>query len=94
MLDHTAAVALRDAILATSGVAGMSGGRFGEIALPFPGERVKGLRDVDGVLDVHLVADLSAKRNLFDTAADVEALALDAGAARVLVSFDDAHTTT
>ncbi|HVL05800.1 MAG TPA: hypothetical protein VM388_07420 [Acidimicrobiales bacterium] len=37
-------------------VAGLSGGRFGEIATYLPGRRILGLREADGTVEVHVVA--------------------------------------
>ncbi|WP_075724675.1 hypothetical protein [Corynebacterium aquilae] len=90
MFTHDEAQALVERICGVDGVAGMHRGRFGEVAMLFPGDRVGGIRLIDDVLDVHVVADTSAKRNLFEVAADVEAAARAAGASNVLVTFGDA----
>ena len=37
-------------------VAGLTGGRFGEIATYRPGRRIVGVREVGGAVEVHLVA--------------------------------------
>jgi uncharacterized alkaline shock family protein YloU len=37
-------------------IAGLSGGRFGEVATYLPGRRIVGIRQVDGVVEVHVVA--------------------------------------
>jgi hypothetical protein len=37
-------------------VAGLAGGRFGEVATYRPGRRVLGVREIDGELEVHVVA--------------------------------------
>lgn len=37
-------------------VAGLSAGRFGEIATYRPGHRIVGVREVDGTVEVHVVA--------------------------------------
>jgi len=37
-------------------VAGLSGGRFGEIATYLPGRRILGVREADGAVEVHVVA--------------------------------------
>ncbi len=37
-------------------VAGLTGGRFGEIATYRPGRRILGVREADGALEVHIVA--------------------------------------
>lgn len=52
-------------LCAIPGIAGMYGGRFGEIALYYPFERVHGLRLgsdplVGERIEVHLIADISA----------------------------------
>ena len=50
-LEAVAAAALGSPL-----VAGLSGGRLGEIATYLPGHRVLGVRDVDGTIEVHVVA--------------------------------------
>lgn len=37
-------------------IAGLTGGRFGEIATYRPGRRLVGVREVDGEVEVHVVA--------------------------------------
>jgi hypothetical protein len=37
-------------------VAGLTGGTFGEVATYRPGRRIVGVREVDGVVELHLVA--------------------------------------
>ena len=37
-------------------VAGLAGGRFGEVATYLPGKRIVGVREVDGAVEVHVVA--------------------------------------
>jgi hypothetical protein len=37
-------------------IAGLSGGRFGEVATYLPGRRVLGVRQADGTVEVHVVA--------------------------------------
>lgn len=37
-------------------VAGLTGGRFGEVATYRPGKRIAGVREVDGTVEVHVVA--------------------------------------
>lgn len=56
--------AIEEAVTGLRGVAKLSGGRFGEVALLFPGERIYGIsrpspRD-DTRLEVHIVVDVSA----------------------------------
>lgn len=50
--DQAEAVAA--AITALDPVAGLDGGRFGEVALLFPGRRVTGLREAAGRLAAHV----------------------------------------
>ncbi len=37
-------------------IADLTGGRFGEVATYLPGRRIQGVRDVDGVVEIHVVA--------------------------------------
>jgi hypothetical protein len=37
-------------------IAGLTGGRLGEIATYLPGRRVVGVREVDGTVEIHVVA--------------------------------------
>ena len=37
-------------------VAGLTGGRFGEVATYMPGRRILGVREADGTVEVHVVA--------------------------------------
>lgn len=37
-------------------IAGLTGGRFGEVATYRPGRRILGVREVDGTIEVHVVA--------------------------------------
>ncbi|HUR22379.1 MAG TPA: hypothetical protein VMZ73_00760 [Acidimicrobiales bacterium] len=37
-------------------VAGLAGGRFGDVATYLPGRRIVGVRQADGALEVHVVA--------------------------------------
>ncbi|WIM68078.1 hypothetical protein QP027_01385 [Corynebacterium breve] len=69
------ALAAQAAVLSVSGVASMHAGRHGEVAMLYPHERVVGLKPLhrggaDG-LEVHVVADISAGRNLNELADDV-----------------------
>ncbi len=50
-LEAVAAAALGSPL-----IAGLSGGRFGEIATYLPGRRIVGVREVDGTVEVHVVA--------------------------------------
>jgi hypothetical protein len=45
-----------DAAAACPPVAGLVGGRFGEVATYLPGRRIVGVRRVDGVIEIHVVA--------------------------------------
>ncbi len=67
------------AVLALPGVAGLSSGEFSEVALLYPGARVRGLRlsgsEVVPRLEVHVVADLRAAGNLYELSARVRAAA-------------------
>ncbi|MFN2505137.1 MAG: hypothetical protein ABR540_13085 [Acidimicrobiales bacterium] len=51
-LEAVAAAALGSPLIAN-----LSGGRFGEIATYRPGRRILGVREVDGALEVHVVAE-------------------------------------
>ena len=37
-------------------IADLAGGRFGEVATYLPGRRIVGVREVDGTIEVHVVA--------------------------------------
>jgi len=50
-LEAVAAAALGSPL-----IAGLSGGRLGEVATYLPGRRVLGVREVDGTVEVHVVA--------------------------------------
>ncbi len=50
-LEAVAAAALGSPL-----IAGLSGGRFGEVATYLPGRRIVGVREVDGTIEVHVVA--------------------------------------
>lgn len=50
-LEAVAAAALGSPL-----VAGLVGGRFGEVATYGPGRRILGLREVDGTIEVHIRA--------------------------------------
>jgi hypothetical protein len=78
-VSHDAARHVETAVLALPGVAGLSSGEFSEIALLYPGARVRGLRLSDpGVvprLEVHVVVDLRAAGNLHELSERVRAAA-------------------
>ena len=50
-LEAVAAAALGSPL-----IAGLTGGRFGEVATYLPGRRLQGVREVDGMIEVHVVA--------------------------------------
>lgn len=72
MLSHTEAATLVQRVLNVPGVASMHRGKFGEIALLFPGERVPGVRCTDNGIEVHVVAKRSAG-NLYDLGRSIRA---------------------
>ena len=53
MADLEAAAA---AALGCPLISGLTGGRFGEVATYLPGRRVVGIREVEGTVEVHVVA--------------------------------------
>ena len=69
------AEAARTAALSVPGVAGLHGGRVGEVALLLPGERIEGLRNShrneEAGLEVHVVFDVGSEREVQAVAADV-----------------------
>lgn len=69
--------AARDAALAVPGVAGLDGGRVGEVALLLPGTRIEGVRalrrgETPG-LEVHIVYNVDSGREITAVADDVRA---------------------
>lgn len=58
----------RDAALSVPGVAGLHGGRVGEVALLLPGTRIEGIRVANrggaAGLEVHIVFDVSSERDV------------------------------
>ncbi len=50
-LEAVAAAALGSPL-----IAGLTGGRFGEVATYLPGRRILGVREVDGTVEIHVVA--------------------------------------
>ncbi|WJY62497.1 hypothetical protein CATRI_01960 [Corynebacterium atrinae] len=56
------------------GVAGLSAGRFGEVALLYPRHRVEGLSLKGSTVSIHLVLDLTAGRAVREIAEDVRRL--------------------
>ncbi|WP_338887993.1 Asp23/Gls24 family envelope stress response protein [Rhodococcus sovatensis] len=57
---------IADAVLATSGVAGLHGGMFGEAATYLPGRRVSGIRISDDGVEVHVT--VAAGNSIRETA--------------------------
>lgn len=78
------------------GVAKLSPGRFGEVALLFPGERIRGIRRGtprdDTHLELHVVVDVSAGVPLAELGAVTRTTVRNTwpAARRVDVVFDDA----
>lgn len=69
-------------------IAGLTGGRFGEVATYLPGRRIVGVREVDGTIEVHVVARWG--RPLPEVADVVRAaVAAHAGPRPVAVFVDD-----
>ena len=69
-------------------IAGLTGGRFGEIATYRPGQRIVGVREFDGAVEVHVVAKWG--RPLPEVAEVVRAaVAPHAGGLPVAVFVDD-----
>ncbi|MGH9265214.1 MAG: hypothetical protein ACRD1D_11035 [Acidimicrobiales bacterium] len=69
-------------------IAGLTGGRFGEVATYLPGRRIVGVREVEGTIEVHVVARWG--RPLPEVADVVRAaVAAHAGAQPVAVFIDD-----
>lgn len=67
--------AMRDAAANVRGVAGLSSGRFGEVALLLPGTRINGIRPAqshEGV-EVHLIYDAGSNRPIPEVANDARA---------------------
>ncbi|MCT1413420.1 hypothetical protein M3D57_07000 [Corynebacterium sanguinis] len=73
--------ALRDAALGVPGVADLSPGRFGEVALLLPGERIRGIRAAERDelfgAEIHIVFDVGSARPIAEVATEVRAAALD-----------------
>ncbi|MDO4609962.1 hypothetical protein [Corynebacterium sp.] len=97
-LEADRAQAIADAVAALPAVAGLSGGRFGEIALLYPRRRVIGLREADrgARLEIHVrlhvdVADPRPLQGPLDAVRDaaIRALGPDAAGRTVDVVLDD-----
>lgn len=91
-IEYPDAANIAARVEAVAGVAGLSGGHFGEVALLFPGHRVPGLRlDRSGHLQVHLIADLDSVTDLHALADAVRAaIAADITATPIDVIIADA----
>ena len=48
--------AVAAAALGSPLIAGLTGGRFGEVATYLPGRRILGVREADGTVEIHVVA--------------------------------------
>jgi hypothetical protein len=69
-------------------VAGLAGGRFGEVATYRPGRRILGVREADGAVEVHIVARWGTPLpQIADTVR--EAVTPYAGGVPVAVFIDD-----
>jgi hypothetical protein len=76
------------AVLAVPHVAGLSGGRLGEIATYLPGRRVEGVRIRPGQVEVHVVARYGP--TMAEVGAAVHAAVVGAaGPGEVVVGIDD-----
>lgn len=76
------------AVLACPDVAGLHGGRFGEVATYLPGRRVTGVRITPTDVFVHLIARYPATVDQIDTAVR-GALAPHVGALSVTLTIED-----
>ncbi|MDO5032358.1 hypothetical protein [Corynebacterium sp.] len=92
--------AIVEAVSALPGVASLYGGRFGEVAALYPGERVAGIsrpnvRD-DSHLSVHIVVDVDADIPLYELAESVRgAVATAWPAVRIIdVTLADATSSS
>ena len=82
-LEAVAAAALGSPL-----IAGLTGGGLGEVATYLPGRRILGVREVDGTIEVHVVAKWG--RPLPEVAEVVRAaVAPHAGDAPVAIFVDD-----
>ncbi|QYH20277.1 hypothetical protein JKI95_05040 [Corynebacterium aquatimens] len=82
-VTREAGEAARDAALAVPGVAGLHGGRVGEVALLLPGARIEGLRPARRGetlgLEIHVVYDVDSDREIMAVAEDVRSAVAAAG---------------
>lgn len=76
------------AVLACPDVAGLHGGRFGEVATYLPGRQVTGVRITPTDVFVHVIARYPATVNQIDTAVRV-ALVPHVGALPVTLTIED-----
>ena len=85
-LEAVAAAALGSPL-----IAGLTGGHFGEVATYLPGRRLVGVREVDGTIEVHVVAKWGKP---LPEVADVvrAAVAPHTGDAPVAIFVDDIET--
>ncbi|MDU0478681.1 hypothetical protein QVA66_05460 [Staphylococcus chromogenes] len=72
ILDRAVAQSIADQVAALPGVAGLHAGKFGEIALLYPGQKVPGLRLTDHSLEIHISVSYGACQQL-----DVDMQVLD-----------------
>ncbi|OFT57323.1 hypothetical protein HMPREF3151_07945 [Corynebacterium sp. HMSC05H05] len=81
-VSREVAEGVRDAAVAVDGVAGLHGGRVGEIATYLPNTRIEGLKAIsrDGRtgFEVHFIFDVASGRKVQDVAEDVRAAVLGA----------------
>ena len=82
-VTREAGEAARNAALSVPGVAGLHGGRVGDVALLLPGARIEGLRlarhgEASG-LEVHVVYDVDSEREISAVAEDVRTAVLGSG---------------
>lgn len=79
-ITRAAGEAMRDSALRVPGVAGLSSGRFGEVALLLPGTRVTGIRHSErhGGAELHVIYDAGSGLPIADVADAVRAAAFSA----------------
>ncbi|SDM09479.1 hypothetical protein SAMN04488535_1894 [Corynebacterium mycetoides] len=84
-ISREAGEAVRDAALSVPGVASLSDGRFGEVALLLPGTRIGGIRPATrgtgpglAGVEVHIVYAVASGRPVAHVAGEVRAAALAA----------------
>lgn len=90
---HVADV-LAAAVLATPGVAGLHGGRYGEIGTYLPGRRVVGVRVDDDTVELHLIVEPSYLPGVGDAAREAVRLIAQGRDVHVVVAdVIDPHTS-